>query len=60
MNAPWAVINLHIELVASIKTTGIVTNGLYTIRLLNFGIVFRQAICDIVKYIGKALLETGF
>ena len=60
MNAPCAVIDLHIELVASIKTTGIIINGLYTIRIRNIAFRRRRAIYVIVKYIGKAFLETGF
>ena len=58
MNAPRVGIHLYIELVASIKTTGIMINRLYTIRLRNFGIAFSRAICVIVKYFGKLLLKT--
>ena len=53
-------IDLHMELVASIETTGTIMSGQYTIRLRNIGIAFSQAICVIVKYISKALLEIGF
>ena len=32
-------------------------NCLYTIPLCNFDFALRHPICDIVKYIGKALLK---
>ena len=51
MNSPGVMIDLHIELVVSIKTTGIIANSLYTVRLRNFGIAFGQAISVIVKYV---------
>ena len=60
MNLPWAVIDFDVELVASIKVTGIIINDLCRIRLRNFVIAFSWMIRVIVKYIGKALLETGF
>ena len=37
---------------------GVMFNCLYTIPLCNFGIAFSHAICVIVKYFGKLLLET--
>ena len=48
---------IHI-VVASIKTTGMIMNCLYTIPLCNFGFAFRHATCVIVKDFGKALLKT--
>ena len=54
------VIHLHTELDAPIKTTGIMMNCLYTIRLRNYGIALSSAICVIVKYFGKLLLKTTF
>ena len=51
----WAVIDIHMELIASIETTGFIINDLYTIRLRNFGscIAFSRAICGILAYIGR-------
>ena len=52
------VIHLYTELVATIKTTGITINCLYTIRLRNFGFAFSRAMCVIVEYVGKSSLKT--
>ena len=50
MNASLTVINFHVELVSSVKTT---------IRLRDFDNAFNQVICIIVVYISRALLATG-
>ena len=57
MVGPCVVMYLHTELVASIQTTGIIMNCLYTVPLCNFGFACSHAICVIFKYFGKALLR---
>ena len=56
MKAPLAVIALHIEVIAFVKTIGMAL--LNTIRLRNFGIAFSQAKCVIVEYICKTFLKS--